>query len=342
MLSGPTAPRGARARTVTRVAVPAALVLLLLAHLALGHGATPAALWSGDEQALRILWELRVPRTATAVFAGAALGLSGLLLQALLRNPLASPEMTAVNPAAVLAALTASGLGLIEATDVRAVTTAALVGGLAGGSLMWWAARDRSPSESAVLGLLAALALTGGTTLVLTARPTGLAGALRWLIGSLDGAVLDSLVLLVPVVLVAAALLAVCAVPLEILAVGERHAQAVGVAPRAWRLAGLGMATVLAAVAVAVTGPLAFVGFLAPHLARGLRPGRMILLVPLVALLGAGFVVACDALAVAFGLLLRSSGAGQQVGLPTGALSCVLGAPALIRAARHVPPGELE
>lgn len=328
---------------VLRSAAAVFVLALILGHLSLGRGVDLSALISGtDELSSRIFWELRVPRTAVALLAGAALGCSGLLLQALLRNPLASPEMTAINPAAVLAVLAATAAGWFRPDNVIAMALAALVGGVLGGSLMWWISRGHSPGETAVAGLITALALSGGTTLILTARPTGLAGSLRWLIGGLDGVIDEHVMVLAPAVLLGVTAVIACAVPVELLSVGDSHARTLGVDVDRWRLAGLALATVLAAAAVSVTGPLAFVGFLAPHVTRLLRPGRLAQAVPWAVVVGGAFVLGCDLVAVALSLLIQSTGDGHQTGIPTGAVTCIVGAAALVVAARRVPPGELE
>ena len=141
--------------------IAAAALIVPAAHLALGRGVDWSALLAGtDAVSWRVLTELRLPRLVVALFAGTALGLAGLALQSVLRNPLAAPELTAVNPSAVLGYLIASGTGLIDGGSVFSSVLSATVGGLLGGGLLWLVARRRTSEQTAVLGLLSALALT--------------------------------------------------------------------------------------------------------------------------------------------------------------------------------------
>lgn len=330
---------------LTRTARPALVGLALLGlgvlHLSLGRGVDwPGVLSGTDPLSAQIVRELRLPRLAAATAAGAALATSGLVLQRLLRNPLASPELTAVNPAAVCALLAAMALGVADPAAPLGATAVAFCGGLLGGAIMWFAARGRPADEVAVVGVLSAMALTGVTTLVLSAKAMGLAGVLRWLIGSLDALVAEHLTVLLPGVLVGLIGVRLVAPGVDVVAVGDRHAFGLGIAADRWRAAALVVASWLAACAVAVVGPLAFVGFLAPHLYAGYTGGRPVSRsVGPVALLGAGFVVASDAAAMALSLLIQTTGSGHQVGVPTGAVTCVVGAIALARLASRAPTG---
>jgi iron complex transport system permease protein len=308
---------------------------LAVVHLSLGRGVDWVALFRhGDALSWQILLQLRLPRLIAALASGAALAVSGLVLQRLLRNPLASPELTAVNPTAVFALLAMTSTGLISITDPVATAGVAFLGGLTGGLIMWLVSQGRSAQEAAVVGVLAAMAFTGVTTIILSAKSMGLAGVLRWLIGSLDGIVSDNLGVLVPAVLVGVLAVHLVAPILDIVAVSDRHAINVGLVPDQWRAIGLLFASWLGAAAVAVVGPLAFVGFLAPHLHTGITRGRPLRSSVLgVAVLGGAFVVGSDVLAMAASMAIQSGSSGHQVGVPTGAVTSLIGAAALVHLA---------
>lgn len=320
----------------------AALAVAVIGHLSLGRGVEWAALTQGDPFAWKVMWELRLPRVLAGLGAGACLGVSGVLIQRILRNPLASPELTAVNPAAVLAILLGLAFGWVDSAHLLEMSLAAFVGGLLGGAVMWLAARGRGPAEMAIIGVLASMALGGATMIAVSSQALGLAGVLRWLIGGLDAIVGSGLVVLLPSALAGVLVAWLAANPIDIVAAGDRHGHSTGVPPDLWRGVALLIATWLAAAAVAVTGPLAFVGFMAPHLHThwcGGGPLRGVL--ARVAVLGALFVVVCDAASIALSLLIQSTGSGQQVGVPTGAVTCVLGAVALGRLVSRPEEGAL-
>lgn len=314
--------------------IAAAALIVPVAHLALGRGVDWSELLAGtDTVSWRVLTELRLPRLVVALFAGTALGLAGLALQSVLRNPLAAPELTAVNPSAVLGYLIASGTGLIDGGSVFSSVLSATVGGLLGGGLLWLVAHRRTSEQTAVLGLLSALALTGVVTILIAARPTGVGGALRWLIGSVEARVAEHVPMIAIPVLAGFAALVLVADRLEILAVSDSHAHCLGISPGFWRGVGIGIAVLLASAAVATVGPLAFVGFVSPHVVRLVFGGRLRRQVVLVAVCGGLFVAASDLIAKAVSLAIQLTGDGQQVGVPVGAVTCLIGAAALVAVA---------
>ena len=207
------------------------------------------------------------------------------------------------------------------------------LGGLLGGGLLWLVAHRRTSEQTAVLGLLSALALTGVVTILIAARPTGVGGALRWLIGSVEARVAEHVPMIAIPVFAGFAALVLVADRLEILAVSDSHAHCLGVSPGFWRGVGIGIAVLLASAAVATVGPLAFVGFVAPHVVRLVFGGRLRRQVVLVAVCGGLFVAASDLIAKAVSLAIQLTGDGQQVGVPVGAVTCLIGAAALVAVA---------
>ncbi|MFI6510425.1 FecCD family ABC transporter permease [Streptosporangium sp. NPDC050855] len=278
----------------------------------------------------RILWELGLPRLVTAALAGSALGVAGHLLQTSLGNELAAPELTAVNPGAVLGVLAAATFGLAPADSALGGLGAALVGGVVGGVVTWLLAAGGGPGRAVIAGLLGSALMGGVTTLLLAYQPSRFGNVLRWLVGSVEGRVWDHLVIAVwwiPLWICAA--WAATAVT-TILQGGDQHAASLGLAPRRARLTVLGIAVALTACAASLAGALAFVGLVIPHAARrlpGTGPRRH---VPAAALLGAAVLVATDAAAQSLTRLIAGTELGHRLGLPTGVVTALAGAVILV------------
>jgi iron complex transport system permease protein len=278
-----------------------------------------------------VLWQVRAPRVATALFVGAALGLSGAVMQGLLRNPLADPGVLGVSASAALAAAAAIVLG--AAAVPGAVEVSALLGaGLAGGLLILFSVRVRSPEALILFGVAVSSFAGAATALIFNLSPSPIATAevMSWLLGSVQNRSWIDVAWVTPAVLVAGALAALAAPGLRMLSLGEETARTSGLPMARLRLLAL-LATALATgAAVAVAGVIGFVGLAAPHLVRSAvrgDPGRLLL--PS-ALAGGLMLVVAD-------LLARLTPTDQELKL--GVFTALVGAPlfALIawRAARE-------
>lgn len=278
-----------------------------------------------------VLWQVRAPRVATALMVGAALGLSGAVMQGLLRNPLADPGVLGISASAALAAATSIVLGAAAVPGV--VEVSALIGaGLAGALLILFASRVRSPEALILFGVAVSSFAGAATALIFNLSPSPIATAevMSWLLGSVQNRSWIDVAWVTPAVLVAAALAAVAAPGLRMLSLGEETARTSGLPMGRLRLLAL-LATALATgAAVAVAGVIGFVGLAAPHLVRSAvrgDPGRLLL--PS-ALAGGLMLVAAD-------LLARMTPTDQELKL--GVFTALVGAPlfALIawRAARE-------
>lgn len=278
-----------------------------------------------------VLWQVRAPRVATALMVGAALGLSGAVMQGLLRNPLADPGVLGVSASAALAAAAAIVLG--AAAVPGAVEIAALVGaGLAGSLLILFSARVRSPEALILFGVAVSSFAGAATALIFNLSPSPIATAevMGWLLGSVQNRSWIDVAWVTPAVLVAGALAALAAPGLRMLTLGEETAGTSGLPMAHLRRLAL-LATALATgAAVAVAGVIGFVGLAAPHLVRSAvrgDPGRLLL--PS-ALAGGLMLVVAD-------LLARMTPTDQELKL--GVFTALVGAPlfALIawRAARE-------
>ncbi|MET9514886.1 iron ABC transporter permease [Streptomyces sp. NPDC002994] len=313
----------------------AAVLLVVASGVALCMGTPyvaphqlPAALSGGGLEGV-ILTELRLPRLVLALAAGACLGAAGLVLQEALRNPLAVPEMIGVSSGAALGV--AAPLVLALSVPAAVVPLLALGGAVLGGVLTLVAAGfGRSPSAVLLTGAAVSAALQAGLlVLMVLADQLDLQLIYRYLLGSLSARTWDDVTGLWPWLLIAVPALVLCAPVLGVLRLGDDDARALGVRVRQARLGALAIAIVLIAPVVAVCGPVAWVGFLAPQLARRLRPGADALTwLPWSAVWGALVVLCADQparLALA------------PVETPVGAWTALLGVPvgvALLRMRR--------
>jgi iron complex transport system permease protein len=302
-----------------------ALLALALASLgaSLHNGAIPldlmAALHGDDDLARRILFELRAPRVLSAFACGALLAVSGALLQALLRNPLADPYILGVSGGASSGALLAMLLGLSWGW-VNAFAGAGGVGAL----LLVLALAARAGGWDATRLLLTGVVLATGfgalTSLVLAlAQNPQLPGMLFFLMGDVAQARHPWLALAALGLSLAAAWR--LASPLDALTLGELKAASLGVAVTRLRLAVILIAGLATALVVTEAGSIGFVGLLAPHALRlsGFTAHRVLL--PACALAGGSLLVLAD---------LAARVLAAPLELPVGPLLAAIGVPVLL------------
>ncbi|WNZ14775.1 iron ABC transporter permease [Streptomyces sp. 11x1] len=281
----------------------------------------PGALMDADSTLAGIVvTELRVPRLVLALVAGACLGAAGLVLQEALRNPLAVPEMLGVSSGAALGV--AAPL-VLSVSLPAAVQPLPAIGGaaLGGGITLLAAGLGRSPSAVLLTGAAVAAALQAALlVLMVMADQLDLQLIYRYLLGSLSARTWDDVTGLWPWLLVAVPALVLCAPVLSVLRLGDEDAEALGVRAQRARLAALAIAVVLIAPVTAVCGPVAWVGFLAPHLARWFHPAAdAVRWLPWSAAWGAVVVVVAD---------VPARLALAPVETPVGAWTALVGVPA--------------
>ncbi|SDJ31284.1 FecCD family ABC transporter permease [Billgrantia gudaonensis] len=280
-----------------------ALVISALASLSLGSRATPLAqvlealLFPERSDIVLIVHEIRLPRVLLAILVGGCLGVAGLLLQGLVRNPLASPDVIGITGGASLAAVSFMALGgaaLGEAWLPLAALTGALLVAL---GILALAGRGVTPARLVLIGIGIAAALGAATTLVLVlAADTTAMQAYVWLTGSLYAAQWREVAWLAPWALLGLPLALGMARRLDALALGDDMATGLGTAVSGTRLSLLLLAVALSGAAVAFAGGLSFIGLLAPHIARRLVARGHTALVPTSALIGALILLYADLL----------------------------------------------
>ena len=320
--------------------VGAAAVALFILHLGLGTVWIPPnrvilALVDGltDPTDRTIVWDLRLPRAILGLLVGCMLGLSGALLQVVMRNRLAEPGLTGVSTGGILVAVLflAGTWGLPQ--PGRLLPFVVLLGALAGGILVLFASSARGRIDPLRLILTAVIvnAILGSLTAIVMLRSSyALGNILSWLIGSLHGRIWDDVWLALPwaAVGIAAGLLAARAA--NLLQLDDESGRALGLPLQPARVTLFGLAAVLAAGAVSVSGAIAFVGLMAPNAARAIVGADARRVLPLAALIGCVLLLAADLVAQSFSIRPPIPSSAYRVGLPVGAVLAVFGAPLLI------------
>lgn len=319
--------------------LPAALLLAMLASLMVGQlSVGPMDLlrgaWTGEGVGALVLNVIRGPRLLTAVGAGAALGLSGVLFQTLFRNPLAAPDLMGFTSGSGLAIVLAVAAGLVVP-----VPLVAAAGGMAAAllvALLAWRPGHATPPLTLVLvGLGVGFATTAFSSFVMTALPPSeAADAQRWLTGSLNARGWGH-VAQVWLPLVALAGLALAQLrPLEALELGPDLATGLGIRAARARRSVAAVAVLLAAAAVAVAGPVPFVALMAaPVGIRIAGAGTLRARLLAAALAGALIMALAD---------LAAQAVVPGVSLPVGVATGLFGAPYLLwRLSREMKKGGL-
>ncbi len=325
----------ARRRARPRLALLLLTLLLIagsLVHLGLG------ARWIAPQTVLqalleynprnfeqRIIVELRLVRLAAALLTGAALGVAGLLLQTVIRNPLGEPHILGLNAGASLAVVATSALGFsLGAFPAARPLTAACGAALLFGGVMVLASAGRggaTPLRITLCGVALSAFASAVTAAILILDEQTLLAMRTWLAGDLAGLNWSTLWTALVPALIGLGVALFLAPRLNVLALGDKVALGLGVNLVQTRLLGLLAIALLCGAAVAVARPIGFVGLVVPHVVRRLVTEDIRLALPLAAPVGALVLLLAD-------IAARTLVAPQE--LATGAMTALVGAPLFI------------
>jgi iron complex transport system permease protein len=298
----------------------ALLVLAAVATLAAAVLLGPANVPLRDMFASPIIWQLRLPRAVLAFLVGGALGVSGVGLQALVRNPLADPFLLGLSGGAGLGAVVAIALALPGPWALPLAAFAGAVGAMAIVYRLGLMGGAQLDPRVLLLGGVAvgALAAAVTTAIVSLAEATELRNAFLWLWGGFSGASWTTVLVMAAYAPAPLVVLAAAARPLDLLALGEEPAEYLGADVRRLKQVVYLAASLLTAAAVAVSGVIGFVGLIVPHVCR-LVWGRLHrALFPTAFLAGGILLAAADTLA-------RTVVAPRE--LPVGIVTALVGVP---------------
>ena len=321
----------------------AGVVTLLVGTVAVGSVAIPLedilrAIWGAPVDPpthTTIVWQVRLPRALTALLAGSALGVGGLQMQTLFRNPLADPFILGTSAGAslgvALLVLAAGGGGAVLGGGLGAAGTVGIAGAAAVGAgavtLLVLAVSRRVAGAATVLiiGLMIGYATQAVVTVLVSMglqRMDSVRAYIAWGFGSFSGTSWAELQVLAAATAAGLALAVGLVKPLDALLLGDRYAASMGLRVQRARVLVIATAALLAGVVTAFCGPIAFIGVAAPHVARGLlHGGGHRVLVPASALVGA-------AIALAAGLIALLP--GSDASLPLNAVTSLFGAPVVV------------
>jgi len=303
------------------------MAVIVTLALSLSQGAVPlsleeiwqALLHQGDPVKQTILWDLRMPRIAAAMLVGAGLGMSGALLQGMLRNSLADPFILGISAGAGLVAIAM----IVLQVFVAWIPLAAWGGAIVTTGIVIFLGRSAGgiSVEKLILGGVAVSSLFASiqSVLLLIAEDGQVQLALNWLVGSLNGRGWTQVQMAAPYMIVGLIAGCLLARSVNVLSLGDDLAVSLGISLTRSRLLIGAVATLLAAGAVSVAGLIGFVGLVVPHGVRMLVGTDNRLCLPFSAVAGAWLLTFAD--------LLSRLGA---VELPVGAITALLGSPMFI------------
>lgn len=297
-------------------------LLIVGAILSLSAGAvwiSPIAVikevWSGDNF---ILSEFRVPRMLLGILVGAALAISGAVIQGVIRNPLASPDVIGITKGASLAAVIV--IIVFPTAPLFVLPVASFIGALVISLILsllisWQGIKG---SQLALIGMAIGAVAMALVQYLLIRNPMEANIALVWLTGSLFGRSMDHVLTILPWLIVAIPVIFLYARKLDILHLGEEVATALGTHVQRTKMILLFTSVMLAGAAISVVGGLSFLGLIAPHIARSLVGHQHRHIVAMSGLVGALLMVIADGLARII---------APPIDIPFGVLIAIIGAP---------------
>ncbi len=321
-------------RTLGLFAIIATLAVSVLASLAFGSKPLPLTevfdvLSQPDgSEASAIVWTMRIPRTIVGIVVGAAFGVAGAVIQALTRNPLADPGVLGVNAGASFAVT--MGVGYLGLTGITGYVWFAFTGAAVATILVYLIGSTgrgaAAPITLVLAGVALAAVLSGVTQFVRLLDPETFRAVLRWGLGSIARTDLGDTALVLPFIAVGLLLAVVISGSLNSIALGDDLAASLGTRVVLTRVLGLISVTLLAGAATALTGGIAFIGLMIPHIVRWfVGPDQR-------------WIIAYSALAAPV-LVLAADAIGRVIARPgeieVGVLTAIVGAPVLIALVRR-------
>lgn len=282
--------------------------------------------WERPETAMRILWDIRLPRAASVWILGGALALAGYLLQAFFRNPIAGPFVLGISSGAKMAV--AMVMIFLMGRTVRVTSADLIAAAFAGavlsmGFVLLLSRRVGSMSILIVSGVMIGYICSAVTDLVVTfAEDADIVNLHNWSRGSFSGMTWENVKVMAVVVLVTAFLAFVLSKPLSAYQLGDVYAANAGVNLKWLRIGIVMLSSMLSACVVAFAGPISFVGVAAPHLVKKLLgTAEPIFMIPACFLGGSVFCLFCD-------LLARTMLAPTELSIST--VTAIFGAPVVL------------
>ncbi len=269
-----------------------------------------------------ILWEIRVPRVVLAALVGAMLAVAGATYQGVFRNPLADPYLLGVAAGAGLGATIAIAYLPEGLRGQRALPVAAFLGGSVAVVLTYAvgrsAKRERDAATLVLAGVTVAAFFTAWQTFIQQQNSETLQQVYSWILGNIPSTGWSDVVLILPYVAVALVVIVGLRRVVDVLSLGDDEAASLGIRVGRIRLALVVAATLGTAAAVAVSGLIGFVGIIVPHAIRLVSGVGYRALLPLSAIVGAGFLVLADVIA-------RTALSPAEI--PLGVVTAFFGAP---------------
>ncbi|MCX5370901.1 iron chelate uptake ABC transporter family permease subunit [Streptomyces sp. NBC_00015] len=324
--TAPAPPNRRAIRSVGLLAALAVLLLVAMASIAVGAKELSVAqvlhgLFEDSGTYADVVVDERLSRTVLGLLVGAALGLSGAVLQALTRNPLADPGLLGINAGASAAVVTA--ITYFGVTSLTGYVWFAFFGAAAVGALVWFlgGSRGATPVRLALAGTAISAALYGYLQAVMIMDDAALARMRFWTVGSLSTATDETIRQVLPFLVVGTLLAFLLARPLNAVAMGDDTAKALGADLNRTRALSMLAATVLCGAATAACGPIVFVGLMVPHIVRSFTGPDLRWIMPYAAVLSPV-------------LLLGSDVIGRVVARPSevqvGIITAIIGGPVFI------------
>ena len=303
-----------RKRTARKVSFIAILVIaaVVAAGIAMTIGTYPISfidayrvVWDHffgevwDPDADYLIFEWRLPRICTGILAGIGLAAAGVVMQSILRNPLADPYTTGISSGASFGATIAIGLGISLASGTYAIVTGAFVFALIPTAVILAVSKMRgaSPTTMIMAGIAIMYIFNAMTTMItLWVSPDQLSAIFAWSVGSIDGATWTQVMTMLVFVVVGYGILQLCSRRLNVLSTGDESSRSMGIDANKLRILCLLVVSFLTAGIVSFTGLIGFIGLVSPHICRLVIGSDNRFLIPASAAFGAALLIIADSI----------------------------------------------